>query len=48
MIIGSYDTTRGKRYRLELSTGKIIKGLTESEFNEIWESIVTRQRMREM
>jgi len=48
MQTGSYDTKRGKRYRFELSTGKTIRGLTESEFREIWNGIVIRQRAREM
>lgn len=48
MIIGSYETKRGKRFRLELSSGKVIRGLTEDEFNEIWDEIVMRQAAKEM
>lgn len=36
MQVGSYDTKRGRRFRIELKDGKVIKGLTKAEYHEIY------------
>ena len=48
MQIGSYQTKRGKRYRLELKTGKTIRGLTESEVYEMMNGFVSRHMAKEV
>lgn len=42
MQVGSYETKRGKRFRIELKGGKVIKGLTKDEYHELFYGIRDR------
>lgn len=42
MQVGNYNTRRGRRFRIELKNGKVIKGLTEDEYQEIYCGIRSR------